>query len=257
MTTPIADENGMDSELERWLARAYPGPDCPPPEAWLSDSGATDAERARLDAHADACPACAAERALARAFEAGGEPSADVEAIVARLRKGAPWRQADVAPISFATRRSGRRRPLATFLALPLAMAAALVLAVGAILRFGAPGAPPVGAPGTGAVMRGNEIEVVAPRGELAAVPEALTWVDVPDAASYRVSILGVDGEELWSERVSGSPATLDETSKNTLHAAVRYRWQVEALDADGARIAWSNATPFRIRPGAGEADGS
>ena len=114
----------------------------------------------------------------------------------------------------------------------------------------------PVGAPGTGAVMRGNEIEVVGPAGELPAVPGALTWIDVPDAASYRVSILGVDGEELWSERISGSPATLDETSKSTLHPAVRYRWQVEALDAEGTRIAWSNITPFRIQPGTGEPDG-
>lgn len=253
MNMPIDERDGP---LHALLARAYPGPDCPPPEAYLPGAELSDAERARIEAHARACPACAAERELARGFAEPVRTEADNEAIVQKLQASAPWHaraasSSNVTPIG--GRRARRRR---SFMGLPLAMAAGILIATGAALQLLGPHAPPIGAPGSGNALRGAAIEVVAPAGDVREVPRELDWRAVPDATSYRVSIVGVDGEPLWNETVTGSPAMLPATAANALHGAVLYRWQVEALDANGARIAWSKPTEFRIAARTGEPPG-
>src|SRR5262245_30311482 len=88
MNMPIDERDGP---LPSLLAAAYPGQDCPPPESYLRDAELSDAERGRIEAHARSCPACAAERELARSF---GEPvhaQADTDAIVQKLQTSAPW----------------------------------------------------------------------------------------------------------------------------------------------------------------------
>jgi hypothetical protein len=257
MNTTMDDEHEHDRGLKGLLERAYPGPDCPAPEAYLPDAVLSAEERARIETHARTCPACAAERELARSFAVPAGVSEDAEAIVQRLREDAPWkaRSKGVSP-------SGRQRALVrgrrrrSFMGLPLAMAAGVLLAVGAALQLLGPHAPPVGAPGSGSSMRGSAIETVTPAGEVGAVPSELRWHEVPNAVSYRVSILGVDGEPLWNETVSGSPAMLPQPASSALHALVLYRWQVEAFDANGVRIAWSKPTAFSITAGAGEPPG-
>jgi hypothetical protein len=247
MKTPALDDEMRDSEFARLLEQAYPGPDCPPPEAYLADAALSAAERARIETHADVCPACGAERALARAFDSEPVPAPEAQAIIATLRERAPWRAANVAPHPrFAARRGARRFTLAV----PLALAAALVLGVGVVLQMGAPGAPPIGAPGTGAIMRGSGIDVVAPAGEVGALPDSLEWEPVPDAASYRVVLMGVDGETLWQDTIDRPPAVIPPATLASLNPTVRYRWQVEALDENGARIARSETTTFRAGAG-------
>jgi len=257
MSNSTTNDDEIDPRLRELLARAYPGPDCPPPEVWLPDAALSAEERARIEAHAQTCPACAAERELAVAF-AGDDPakkdaalSKDTDAIVRRLKDNAPWRSRAApasTPIDLRSRARRRRGP---FPGVPLALAAGIVLTLGVVLRVAGPHAPPLGAPGAGAVLRGGEIETSSPAGDVASAPESLRWREVPGAASYRVSVIGVDDETLWSATVAGPPAELPESTLATLHASVLYRWQVEALDGNGARIAWSKPTPFRIEPGA------
>jgi hypothetical protein len=102
-------------------------------------------------------------------------------------------------------------------------------------------------------IMRGSEIEAVAPEGDIAQEPGALQWRNVTDAASYRVTILGVDGDPVWSGSAAGSPAELPDAALAAMHATVLYRWQVEAINANGQRIAWSKPTPFRFEAGSGD----
>jgi hypothetical protein len=132
-------------------------------------------------------------------------------------------------------------------------MAAAVLVAIGAISQFIGSNAPPIGAPGAGIAMRGSDIETVAPEGDIPQAPAALQWRDVPDAASYRVSILGVDGDPVWSGTAGASPAQLPEAALTAMHPTVLYRWQVEAMNANGARIAWSKPTPFRFEAASGD----
>ena len=248
--------------LQEWLQAAFADNDagndagnaagCPPPEAFLEAEPGSAAER-RLDEHAGRCPACAAERDLARLFAAPqtAADAADVEFIVARLEAVSPLRpSAQVVPFPAAApaRPTPVRRPAASQL---WKLAAALVLVLGGGLLFelsrsGAPSLPP---PQVGGPVRGGEVEAVAPAGEVAGVPAELRWEPKAGARSYRVRLSSVDDTVLWEATVPAPPARLPAAVAAGLHRAVAYTWTVEALDASGARIATSEPSRFRARP--------
>lgn len=236
----------MSRSLADWLRDAYADPSagCPPPEAFLADELAalTPEQRRTLEAHADSCPACRAERELARAFDQGeaGAAAEDVEWVVARLRGMPP---------------GGRVVPLRRRQAAPawvrLAAAAALVVAAGLAL-FTAydrpPGLPGLPEPPRGGVVRGGEVEVEAPLGEIAEPPRELRWRPVDGAASYRVRLIAVDGDPLWDDRVTAPPAAIPPAVVARLHRAVSYDWIVEAEAPGGNVLARSAQARFRIR---------
>ena len=241
--------------LEEWLRAAYTEEEagCPPPEAFLeAESGAlTPAERRRLDEHADRCPACAAERDLARLFDAGAEApgvrAGDVDFVVSRLEAASPVRTRKGKVVLF----PAAGRPASSQPVWRLAAAALVILAAGLMFQWARPGAPPLPAPPPqGGVVRGGEVEAVSPVGEVAAVPAELRWTPRPGAVSYRVSLSTVDDTVLWEATVPGPPARLPADVAQRLHRAVVYVWRVEALDAAGKRLAASEPIRFRARPG-------
>ena len=71
------------------------GNDCPAPEVFLEDEWTrlSPAERARIEAHAARCPACAAERDLAALWdlpaEAGDLAAEDLAFVVGRIEEEA------------------------------------------------------------------------------------------------------------------------------------------------------------------------
>ena len=242
--------------LGEWLAAAYAAEEagCPPPEAFLEAEldALSPAERSRLESHADRCPACAAERDLARLFdaapEAAGVRQEDVEHVVSRL---APPKSGRVVPFRAARPRSpgmpGMRNPVWG----RLAAAAAVVLTAGLLYQtIGGPGAPSLPAPETGGVVRGGDLEALSPAGELGAMPEELRWTPREGARSYRVRLLAVDDTVLWEETVSAPPARLPAEVAGRLHEAVVYLWSVEALDGSGGRLAATEPVRFRVKPG-------
>jgi hypothetical protein len=253
--------NGNDPRLtlEEWLRTAYEDVEagCPPPEAFLeAESRALDPQvRSRLAAHADRCPACAAERDLARLFDAGPEAGdvrpEDLAFVVSRLEAAPPARTA-AAPAPAPPRTlpfPGRRRAPAWTNWARLAAAALVILVAGLFLqRFFA--APPLPGPSSsGGVVRGGEVEPLAPVGEVAAVPAELRWEPRPGAASYRVRLRTVDDAVLWEGTVAAPPARLPAEVAGRLQRAVAYVWSVEALDASGARLGASEAVRFRVKP--------
>lgn len=249
----------MSDTLGRWLRETYEEAGCPPPEAYLESEMAalSPADRRRLESHADRCPACAAERDLARSFDAGpaGLPVADVDFVVARLKEAGrdagaprgrvvqfPGRKAE-APPARRTRRT---------MAPAWRIAAALFVVLGAVLLFqlSRPGGPPaLPTPETGGVFRGGEVEVIAPVGEIATVPDELLWVRVEGARSYRVRLLAVDDTVLWEATLPAPPARLPAEVFGGLHPAVAYTWTVEALGPSGERLAVSEPARFQARP--------
>lgn len=247
--------------LEDWLRAAYAEEEagCPPPEAYLAEETGrlSPEERRRLDEHADRCPACAAERDLARMFDAGPAAGAegvlpeDVAFVVSRLEASSPVRPASKgnvvpfrAPVSKPAAKPSPRSNVWR-----LAAAVILVLGAGILFQLSRSGAPPLPAPGTGTVVRGGEVEAVSPVGEVAAIPPELRWEPHPGAASYRVRLSTVDDTVLWETRVPAPPARLPAEITGQLHRAVVYIWTVEALDASGARMAVSEPVRFRARP--------
>ncbi|MFL6261148.1 MAG: zf-HC2 domain-containing protein [Thermoanaerobaculia bacterium] len=248
-------ENVSPLTLEEWLRAAYAGDEagCPPPEAFLEAAELSPAERRRLDEHAGRCPACAAERDLARLFDAAPAAaevsSQDVDFVVARLKESSPVKPAGKVVRFPAGRAAGaglRRLPAQAW---KLAAAVVLLLGGGLLFRLANPSAPPLPAPGIGGPVRGGEIEAVSPVGDAAGVPSELRWNPRPGAASYRVRLLAVDDAVLWEGTVAAPPARLPAGVQGKLQRAVSYLWTVEALDASGARIASSETVRFRVRP--------
>lgn len=237
--------------LAEWLRAAYAGPEagCPPPEAFLAEEldVLEPDQRRRLEAHAEGCPACAAERALAAAFDATAElaPTSDVDWVVAKLRgepaagNPPPRRQVVLA-------RGGGWSTWGR-----LAAAAVLVLAAGLTFQRLYPGAPTLPAPprGSTGVLRGAEVELLAPLGEVASTPRELRWQAAPGASAYRMRLVMVDGTMLWESEVSEPRADLPAEVASRLHEGVSYQWAVEALEPDGRVVGKSALARFRVRP--------
>ena len=256
--------------LEDWMRAAYTEEEagCPPPEAFLAEETErlSPQERRRLEEHADRCPACAAERDLARMFDAGADIEGvlpeDVAFVVSRLEATSPVRpasrpeNANVVPFRAPAPKPAlpapARRPTTLW---RLAAAVILVLGAGMLFQLSGPGAPPLPVPGTGTTVRGGEVEAVSPVGEVAGIPADLRWEPRPGAVSYRVRLATVDDTVLWETAVPAPPARLPDPVAGQLHRAVVYVWIVEALDASGARIAVSEPVRFRARPAPGEGD--
>lgn len=245
--------------LAAWLRAAYTSEEtgCPPPEAFLEAEleGLSPEDRRRLDEHAGRCPACAAERDLARLFDAAPEEAdvrpEDLGFVVSRLEETSPVRPSlpNVVPFP-APRRAEAPRPRPRSNAF-LRFAAAALLVLGAGLGYWAvysPG-PELPEPELGGAMRGSEVETVAPAGDVAEIPRELRWVAVEGASSYRVRITTVDGSVLWEGTALAPFVSLPADVAGRLHRAVLYTWTVEVLGPDGARLASSEAVRFKVRP--------
>lgn len=222
---------------------------CPSPEDYLRlESGevVSAEERRRLEEHADRCPACAAERDLARLFAAAPEEIAshqeDVDHIVSRLETlRLPETQR---PLAFPAK---RRRAVPAW-AGSLAALVLLAVALGLYLsRTEAP--PPLRDPGAATVVRGGEVRLASPVGEFPDLPREFRWERVEGARSYRVTLRAVDESTIWQETVEGTSARLPGDVAAGLHPAVLYTWSVEALDERGASLAPPGTARFRVRP--------
>ncbi|HEV8241450.1 MAG TPA: zf-HC2 domain-containing protein [Thermoanaerobaculia bacterium] len=260
----MSDATPTRRELSQWLRDAYAdaAAGCPPPEAYLAEEMAalSPEQRRRLEAHADACPACRAERELARAFDAGesGASSADVDWVTARLRgEPVPAAQGD-APAQPAASPAGMpatgrvvpfRGRAAVRTWVRFAAAAVLVVAMGLTARTFYERPPSLPAPPHGGIVRGGEVELVSPVGEVAEPPLELRWKSVAGAVAYRVRLSGVDGTVLWETKAAATSAPLPAAVAANLKRAVSYEWTVEGLATDGSTIGRSAPARFRVRP--------
>jgi hypothetical protein len=242
--------------LRDWMRAAYAGEEsgCPPPEAYLEAGTRSPEERRKLDEHADRCPACAAERDLARLFddpEAAALPAGDVDFVVSRLKEASPVRPPAAQVVAFPGPKAAPARQDRQDRTPFWKIAAALVLVLGGGLFFqlSRPGAPPLPPPVAAGPVRGGEIEALSPAGDVEAIPAELRWTPREGAQSYRVRLVAVDDTVLWEGTVTAPPARLPDGVAARLRRAVTYTWSVEALDASGARVAASEGVRFRARP--------
>lgn len=252
---PIED----DAEL---LARAAARtPECPPverlAEAVLGEL--SDAERAAILAHADRCPACGAEAALAGGFAAPslepGEES-DVARIEARLAGTAAGESTAAAPARVLAWRPKRAQagPAGAARWARWASAALVLVAVGLAYRATrGPALPDLPTPGLDDVVRAAAVEPVAPVGEVPGVPERLEWRAVAGAASYRIELLDVADQPIWSGTAPAAAAPrveLPAAARAALHPRASYAWRVTALAADGSEVTRSERIEFAVAAG-------
>lgn len=247
--------------LDEWLTLAYEdSADCPPPEVFLEAewSVLSDEQRRAATAHTEICPACAAERDLARAFDrpgvAAAETDADVDELLAKINASAPSDQ--TAETRSEVERLLRFPAMAKVLSQPalgLAAAAVAVLVVGIVLQTRSAAPPTLPDLPVETVTRGGVVETIAPQGIVDALPETLTWEPVTGAALYRVRLMAIDDEVLWRGETSDVSVALPDEIRSRLQRAVVYFWQVEAFSESGARTAWSAAVEFQADPAVAE----
>ena len=219
-------------------------------------------ESPQRDPHVARCPRCQAELALLKSFESGTplpDEGAAVAWITSRLEKGLdqikhPERAAGHPQIvSWLTRLFGVGR-------MRVFVPAAAILIVGVmsviLLR---PSKEPELRAGVGTapqVFRSQEVEIIAPSGDLEKAPEALQWKPVPGAAQYKVSIMEVDQTPFWTGETKDLTVKLPRPIRDKMIVSKPLLWQVVAFDVQGRVLAASQVQRFRVTPklsGSGE----
>lgn len=235
--------------IDEWLMLAYRGStECPPPELFLSaEWGAlSDEDLRKAEAHAASCPACGAERELARAFDAPAAASEEMEAGLKKVLAAVHARPSSAHGrgqlLSFPAMARVLSRP-----ALGLVAAAIAVFAVGIVIQMRTAGPPELPTVPIESVTRGGGVEVIAPAGFVMESPAVLEWRAVEGAVRYRVTLSAVDGAILWQGESAAAAVEIPDEIRFGLRPAVVYFWQVDAFDERDSRIAWSPATEFRV----------
>jgi hypothetical protein len=101
---------------------------------------------------------------------------------------------------------------------------------------------------GNGAeVFRSHTLAMVSPTGDLAKAPDEARWEAAQSAASYKIRLLEVDGNELWSAQTAGTAMTFPANIRALMAPAKTLLCTVAAYDASGKKIAESEAARFRV----------
>jgi hypothetical protein len=233
------------AERELFRDALKPAKDCLSVESLEGLLGENPPEELVL--HVSHCAHCQTELELLRSFHLNEIASGDVDAVRAieqRLHHGSPrifarakaepwWQQFFNAP---------RLGPAALSLA-------TLLVAIGLGIQWRQNVVPPLNSAigGGHEVFRSSTITVLAPTGDIAEAPSDVRWEAVPNAARYRVRLLEVDRTELWSDDVADTRAAIPPAARARVVPAKTLLWEVSAFDAEGRRVAQSEAVRFRF----------
>lgn len=91
-------------------------------------------------------------------------------------------------------------------------------------------------------VYRSEQVELLGPSGELPRAPATLAWKDFPGAAKYKVTIMEVDRNPLWTGETTQPKADVPRPVRDKMLVGKTVLWQVTALDAQGKILATSQA---------------
>ena len=100
---------------------------------------------------------------------------------------------------------------------------------------------------GRGGASRSLAVELVAPRGDQAAVPRRLEWRPLHGAVRYRARLAEVDRHEVWSIETSATAVDLPEPVRALVLPAKTLVWDVTAFDPADAPIGESPPERFRL----------
>ncbi len=246
----------MDRQaLKSALART---PECLSIEAL----GALSPDEARGHHHISECVRCQTELALLREFESS-DPLPDEGAAVAWISSHLE-RNLDAIkhPSGNAQRKALRAdsRPAISWwdrlfkqpsirVWIPVGAVAAIALAALLFLRSSREPELQANLGHDTTVYRSQELQTIAPAGELREAPKTLTWKAVSGAATYRVAITEVDHTEVWRGESSDTLMTMPAPVLAKMKAGKPFLWTVSALDPQGVVLASSQAQRFVVIP--------
>ena len=220
----------MVIEREFWSTSLEAGYDCPSTEDLVRAANDTESV---VSAHVARCGRCRKELMLFREY-AEGDLRADerdhVEWISRRLINPA----------------ATSRRTLLGFLralvpnrtAIAFAGSAAVLILVAGIAIDLPDSEPAPVTPSGEAVQRAASIDLISPRGDVNDIPAHFEWGSVTGAHLYRVRLLEVDGQVMWTSTSAGSACPLPSSLRGQLPRGKRVIWEVQALDGGGNVLA-------------------
>ncbi|HEY3838473.1 MAG TPA: hypothetical protein VGL72_17960 [Bryobacteraceae bacterium] len=241
-----------DPEVERrTLARALaPGKDCPPIEK-LEVCIESDTAPADLAHHLESCAYCRTELELMRSFYAPPRDEAEAEivrAIAERLHS--PRQPAREERQAWWKTVFHARWWSLNGLSPALMGAACILIAVAAGLQWRNSNRQHlfhVTNPPDQEILRSGAINILSPSGDVKAIPDRIQWEAAPGAAQYRVSILEVDHNPLWSASTPLNQLELPASVKAQIVPAKTILVQVVAFDSSNQKLAESDFVRFRL----------
>jgi hypothetical protein len=211
-------------------------------------------EQART--HLERCGSCRAEMALYQSFE-NAEPGAaeqeDLQWVLSQVRS--PWEVQQDTAGDVPSRVAPQREPWwrrwfrwrSPVPALAMVAAALALFAVISVLRQSSSALLPDGTEES-RIIRSGQLRLLAPAGQVEAVPEVLLWEPHPGALRYQVKLMAVDGEVLWQAETQASSATLPQAQREAVLPGRSLRWSVTAVGANGAALTPPSEQEFRLR---------
>jgi hypothetical protein len=239
----MSDRPTRETEMLRSALQRTP--DCPDVEQL---SAGLDRRDPRIESHVKGCAFCSSELRMLRSFDEADIPPRDmaaIKAIQARLDSRSheifPFRQAAEPWWKTWFAVSWARPAMVT-------AAAACVIAIGVELRRPRPPVLNDAVTNGPEVLRSQKtVSIVSPVGDIGQAPDAVEWKGVAGAASYRVRLLEVDGNELWRSDTSQTRATLPQEVRAKVAPSKTLLLEIAAFDRQNREIARSDAGRFRF----------
>jgi hypothetical protein len=233
------------SEREILAQALAPGKDCPPIER-LEAGVDADAVPQDLAKHLESCAYCRTELALMRSFYTATPHDTEEAAAVALVNARLTSPRIAVA----STAEPWWKTMLQVRWLSPAAVVAAgMLVAVAVGVQWRNSSAPHLHGPSQPEqdVLRSGALNVIAPSGDVTAVPSQIQWQVVQHAAGYQVQLLEVDHTELWQAISLDGKIELPAQVKSKIVPAKTILVHVTALDSAGRKLAESEFVRFRL----------
>ncbi len=94
--------------------------------------------------------------------------------------------------------------------------------------------------------VRGGSIDLISPFMDIDEIPYEFRWAKSEKDLEYKISLYN-NGTPLWATTTKESFVVLPEEVRNLLKAGGIYSWQVKAFSAEGALIAISSKSYFKV----------
>jgi hypothetical protein len=197
------------------------------------DGTLTDDARAAADMHIRDCLNCQAELALLVAVMSSSVRPGETE--LAGDRSGIASRS------HWVRFTSPRLTAVAAGLLVTIAAGSAYLLLTPRVPELSSPVTP------GDEVTRSLSVRLQGPAGDVTELPRRFGWLAVDRAVRYRVRLMTVDRQELWSAFTPTLEVDLPPSARTSITPGRTLLWDVTAYDAAGAPIAGSELQPFRV----------
>lgn len=205
--------------------------------------------------HLADCARCQAELAMLKQFEAN-TPLPNEGAAVAWISSELDRRLEQIKNPKLVTRKASEAaapgwlaRLFGTGSARWLVPVAAMaVIAAASAILLRSHQEPELAQLGNGpAIYRSQEVELISPSGEVPDAPKALLWKAFGGASEYKVTLMEVDHEPLWTGSTNYSSLTIPAATRVRMLPGKPVLWQVTALDSQGRTLAVSQLQRFSV----------